>query len=663
MQNGGKMKLHNKIEITFGDGRRFECFNTLLNGIITELAGLSKWNNFFVFGSGGSATVPGQTSLEAPLFALESSISASNISPEKGVLFVTKQVVFDESDSREFNFSEVGISKVAGENPTCFSRFLLTDGDGNVLNLTRRAGESLVVAVTVFLTTEGSTCAFTAGENLLAEVFLGIRELSAGERVAKIADGLSLAGGNEIVDRSELDGLGVTATLSGGSGGIVISASATLSTSSHIELVLSLAGRAVLRFFAGSTATTTDYVTSGSAHEIMLSKKYVTKVKRVNDITTNTLYLDFGVTSFTNTCGAGNISPFDYPYPQATFARYYAKDGKKIAFVGNSRIDIYHSVEGVLRRVDTSEVVFRSGLQDIYMYGNFMIVHYHQGTASFLDYYYLQNFKYTPKTINISIFEGGFPKFLQFEVAYGRGHYFVFGYLTSLPGIFQTLVVYIDHEFNLYSTFASKSSTESTYDRLFGFSSGDYIDGCIIGFGTSGGTRFLRKFYSAYSATVSSAHVTAVFTLLSGVPSVAGRFVISRRTDGSICYFDARTYTSFVVTLSGADCICVDTSGKYILKYISGVPRVYYINENNAFIQFSNSLPSNVTALGFTWVFMMDDVMIYERTVSPHYATVSLPKTHTKVIANYSAGHSMEVTYDYVSEKSGTNALIRISLE
>lgn len=655
------MRIHNTIEVLIGD-QKFECFNTMLEGVISELAGLSKWNNFLVFGNGKGETTVGQTQLESPVLVRPSFMSASNFSPEKGILFATKQVTFDENDSSEFDFSEVGIAKQEGENPLCFSRFLLKDSDGNVLTLTRHSGESLVVSVTVYLTVESSLCSLTAGENLLAEVFLGVRELSPAERVVKIADGKSLAYAGSIIDRSELDGMGVVATLSSGSGGIVISATATLPISAHIELVLSLGGRAVLRYFAGSLSTTTDHLISGSANEIALSKKYVSKILSVNDSTTNTLYIDFSETSYTNTCGAGNLSPFDYAYSDTTYSKFYAKDGKKIAFAGSSRVDVYHSVDGVFRRLDSSEIVFRNNIQNIQMFGNFLILHYHQGSVSFLDCYYLQNNKYIKKTIDISVFEEGFPKFLQFEIAYGNGHYFLFGFLTSVPGVFKTLMVFIDSSFNLYSTFNVREDSESTYDRILGFCANEYIDGCIIGFGTSGGTRFLKKFYNAFSASVSSSHVNAVFSIILGVPVASGRFVLSRRTDGAICFFDVRNYTSFVVSLSGADCICTDFSGKYILKYISGVPRMYYINENNAFVQFSGNLPSNVTAVGFMWVNILDDVILYERASSPYLATVALPKTHTKVIANYSAGHSMDIKYEYVAEKSGTKAVIQISL-
>ena len=172
------MKLHNKMCIKTKE-KSFVFFNQMQNYMFEMIAEMFPYNNSFAFGSGTSQLAESEKKLEHIEFVKNSFAVDYNYDSDGKVFFVTKKVVFDESDDNTYFFSEVGVSPNSEneslDNVCIVNRFRLVDEAGNTMSITRKPKEYMEVEITIYFSAgDDMEVAFIGKDNNFAKMILGV---------------------------------------------------------------------------------------------------------------------------------------------------------------------------------------------------------------------------------------------------------------------------------------------------------------------------------------------------------------------------------------------------------------------------------------------------------------------------------------------------------
>ena len=168
-----KLKYHNKLEIEVG-GRTYVSYNKVLRSLYSKMCNFESFANYFAFGKGKTEIADTDTKLGDWFMCKPATTTEVSCNPESGVYYVKKVATFDSSDETAFTFSEVGIAADNSFNPDIHNHILITDENGEIIDVVRNVGESLTIKLTLFLDITAAQNTFlTSGENNLVKALLG----------------------------------------------------------------------------------------------------------------------------------------------------------------------------------------------------------------------------------------------------------------------------------------------------------------------------------------------------------------------------------------------------------------------------------------------------------------------------------------------------------
>lgn len=348
-----KYKLHNKYEIT-KNGKTIVAYNTIVNQIYTKIANLEEFTSRIAVGTGTTEPTFSDTKLTtyASSFALATEEICSDITKE--TLFLKKVVDFDETNQTQVSFCELGLCTSSASNPDIYTHVLLKDSDGNVVTVTRNAGDIMQIRITIYLELSSeSTAHFTPGENPLIKRLLG-ENFDVEDTNLYIAKGECLAE-NILIERStpgqetKKFKCSNQTTISGTE--YTITFSAKLGKGTAEEMLVIFAGKVCMR------ENVLDSLDSSSLTKVLtLSTDNIAEidsnVKTISSITDGETDLtdSANVKKYATKVIIKNQTPFDENFSNSD-RRFVSLDGQMIAYIKNSALYLYKYQNYAFKRI------------------------------------------------------------------------------------------------------------------------------------------------------------------------------------------------------------------------------------------------------------------------------------------------------------------------
>jgi hypothetical protein len=183
------IKIHNYAEVTIGGGKR-RYYNQMLGGLNDRLLSNEDITAYIAFGSGNRQSLSGVTSLALQRGVIKAELCAKNFDAGKGVIFIKKMIELGGE------YDGVSIKEIAF-TPNA-------DGSGIINYIVcdeqKQEGESLIIAMALYITYSFSGGALCGGENPLFELLLGEKDFSKTEISAVFSDGAACGGKRENIN-------------------------------------------------------------------------------------------------------------------------------------------------------------------------------------------------------------------------------------------------------------------------------------------------------------------------------------------------------------------------------------------------------------------------------------------------------------------------------
>lgn len=341
------MKLKNKLKITKG-GRVYESFNNLLFPAIEFLSENRAYFSFLALGDNGDETNVNQEYLGGYTKTYPLTTTKFNIDPSLGNLFITKELVLNESDLTPLEIREVGVT-ADGEsfNPKVANRFLANMGEA----IFRDAGEEISFEVTIFLEPDNNSQAvFTAGENKLVKYLLGdFPNDYNGHPPFLIARGYNTTPNSEIISRPQtgvmLTLASVEKSLDKDNGSYEMKIYADIGAGEVKEFLLSMDDQMVLRSntseLFGEESGIELTLTADGDNMACVDVSGLKSIDEVRDLTTGEVLTDYTTCVYGNSFMDGFRRIFQNKSYNTDTWRVVSADGKLLGFVHDNTMDIY----------------------------------------------------------------------------------------------------------------------------------------------------------------------------------------------------------------------------------------------------------------------------------------------------------------------------------
>lgn len=333
-----KIKLHNKFEINH-NGKIYQAFNTLLSGIYNKIANLEQYTSHIAIGTGTTRQDSSASRLGTYLKTFKAETEEINSSISNSPLYIKKLVTVDGDD--EFTFSELGLCASDEFDPEIYNHVLLTDQDGQPVQITRKAGDNLQIRVTVYLELDvQSEALFIDGENDLIRRILGDDFSSSSPLLALRGENLlpNIKCDRAAVDLSNAVEMSTSLKISGGAA--TISFSAQLGEGKTEEVLIVYNNKVCMRYntreiLADSEEDNSYSCSPGKMVELGEDVKDVISVKKGD-----TDEQGYTKTIYSNKMTDKLENLFDQNFNSST-PRYVSSLGNMIAFIYSSQVHLY----------------------------------------------------------------------------------------------------------------------------------------------------------------------------------------------------------------------------------------------------------------------------------------------------------------------------------
>ena len=351
-----KISFHNKLEINVGD-RHYECYNQMLDGVYDKIAALEPYFTHFALGSGTSELNRNSTKLNSYVVSLPCTLDAIQNRPGEGNFYIRKTASVASNDSFPYSFSEIGITSSSSSNPDIYNHIVLKDENNNPVVVTKNAGESLEIKMTIYLEI-GSLSGgnLTLGNNPFVRAVLG--EGATLKKVFAVrANNLSSAS-SQLYRIEPRNKTRIEATISGEmvNGNFELSISANLGHGETKEILFVIDNIVFARTVTSSLATTV----TKSVGYYSNSKKVICldeKADTVNSITnTSTSAVETTLCVCDYYAGIGDELNFEIDYSELSGTVVESADGKLLASINTSNIVFFSSLSSGFSRVQSGLV-------------------------------------------------------------------------------------------------------------------------------------------------------------------------------------------------------------------------------------------------------------------------------------------------------------------
>lgn len=348
-----KYKLHNKYEI-IKNGETLVAYNTVVNQIYSKIANLEEFTSRIAVGKGSVDPNFSDTKLNEYVasFPLTTEEICADISKE--TLFLKKIVNFDESDQTNITFSELGLCTQDITDPDIYTHVLLKDTEGNVVTITRNAGDIMQIRITIFLELSNeSTAHFTPGENPLIKRLLG-ENFEIEDPNIYVAKGECLAE-NILIDRctpgADTKKYKCTSETSLNGSEYTITFSAKLGKGKAEEMLVIFAGKVCMRenvldSLDPTTINKSLTTSSDKVAEVDCDIKAITSITADGTNITDNV----SIKKYATKIIIKNSNPFDESFSNSD-RRFVSFDGKMIAFIKNSKTFLYKNNNYAFERI------------------------------------------------------------------------------------------------------------------------------------------------------------------------------------------------------------------------------------------------------------------------------------------------------------------------
>ncbi len=348
-----KLKLHNKFEITHNN-TTYTAYNTLLSGVFSKISKLEQYTSHIAIGTGTKTLDFSAQKLTTFLRSFKAETEEINCDIKNGTLFIKKMVSIDQELPETFSFSELGICASSEFDPDIFNHVLLTDKEGNPVSVTRRAGDTLVIRVTIYLElTNLSDALFISGENKFIRRLLGDDfETDDNTLYAVRGDNLSP---NEYVERqlpNMQEAVKCTSKISASQDGATITFSAELGEGETEELVVVFEDQACMRL---NTQLVNDPVSTSKSLETE-ELGYVELGKNIKSVeSVSPTAENYTLTHYAKKLADKIEKPFIESFDAST-PRYVSADGKYIAFIKDAAVHLYKNENYAFTKLNTTQM-------------------------------------------------------------------------------------------------------------------------------------------------------------------------------------------------------------------------------------------------------------------------------------------------------------------
>lgn len=164
------MLIKNRLKITKNNFTTVS-YNSLLLPAVEFIKDGLAYSDFVAIGTGGQETFSGDTHLSFWSVTKKAETDSFNFDPMNGQLFLTKRLVFDESDTDSYEIVELGLTADGNNpNPKIANRFVVNGGKP----IFRDPKEEMEIEITIFLSESSeSNLSITGGSNPLVKFLLG----------------------------------------------------------------------------------------------------------------------------------------------------------------------------------------------------------------------------------------------------------------------------------------------------------------------------------------------------------------------------------------------------------------------------------------------------------------------------------------------------------
>lgn len=663
-----KFKLHNKFEITINN-KTITAFNTLLHGVYEKIANLEPYNSRIAIGNGTEEISYSSSKLSNFVNSFAATTEDICADPTKDTLYVKKLVSFDENDTSTFSFCELGLCYSDEQNPDIYNHVLLKDSNGDVVTITKNAGDVLQIKVTVFLELETeSEVGFYAGENTFLKQLLG-EDLGISDKNIYAVRGEFLAENNTQIKRPVpvITDKTTKCTINFSedeNGEITINIVGQMGHKATEEIVLVYANQIIFRLNTRSllspTSSTFTFTTNAdSILEIGTNIQSIQSIISGNTDITNDVVLSKYGTKITDK----DTSVFDQTFTSEN-KRIVSLDGQKIAFVKNSETFLYECKNGGLSRIyGTLPATFlnmtiasnkvicvlnENPYIRIFEIANGQL----QEQQVSLSNFSLTSFSYSWKMAQSVISDSG--KIMVGIIENNTASTpFVLKFTKNTSGVYvdELTRLGLDNADTVFAIYNSKFTT----NKLI-FVSSNY---------NNMSTYLMEKIDDAGNAFVStSVHAFAILNNLQKVQT-GGRMILCLKTEGNDCeilYNDSYDKITSDITLQGKYYLSYD--GDYIIQVKDGANKLFNSHHKDALTSFENddeNLIDFSTAIDFE--FVGDKILVFTNNQSCPLYSVQIKKNNTR-IDNYTSENA-KITfkkYNLIGEAENQGVQIKLSL-
>jgi len=413
------INLHNKYEITIKD-KTYVAYNTLLDTIYEKIFNLEQYTSHIAIGTGKESKTPTDTKLGNYLKTFETETSEIQSDITSGVLYIKKVVTIDEDDLDTFTFSELGITNTSEFDPVIFNHVLLTDQDGDVVNITRNVGDAMEIRVTIFLElTPESDGLFVKGENYLIQQILG-ENLNISDNNLYVVRGENLSPNNYTI-RSTPDLTNAVVCnkkiIKNEDGTFNICFSAELGEGETEEVLIVYNNKVCLRFNtlevkpAINLTSTLTCVNNDKILEIDNNVKNISSVSYLQD-TSTIEHTTHTISKYGKKLTDKITNVFDQPFTSST-PRFVSKDGKLIAFIHDSYTHIYKYENYNFIKLNSTQVT-SSDIMKIIMFEDTILVFMTE--EPYLKIFNIVDKNIIEKTVNLTMYENSIYPFNWIDV-------------------------------------------------------------------------------------------------------------------------------------------------------------------------------------------------------------------------------------------------------
>lgn len=617
-----KIKLHNKFEIT-KNGESIVAYNTLLKGVFTKISNLEEYTSRIAIGTG--TTEVGFTDSKMSNFTNSFSTETEDICADisKPQLYIKKLVSFDESDETSFSFCELGLCCSSETNPDIYNHVLLKNQSGEIVTITKNAGDVLQIRITVYLELESATeMYFYKGENPLIKQILG-ENLNVSDRHLYVVRGEDLSDNNPNNTHAPVT-LDTSATqcrmnVSEQDQTITITFTAKLGEGITEEILVVYDDQICLRqnILDLLPATTITQTLQNSTDGVITLGKYiksVDSVKHNGEELINQVY----IRKYGDKIIYKNKNPLDTNF-SASAKVFVSEDQKYIAFIENNTAYMYGYKHNEFYRLN---IMLPQNMLHMSIFSNKIICVLKE--SPFIRIYDFANDKITERTVSLSNFNvTSLPtNWVKSAIIRISEDQFIVGLISDQASNSISFAIKLSKNSNNIYTDEVIRTVLGQADTLLAIPKTAFIENSMLMFITStyeGSLLYGAEVidHTGVANIVSSGEIAYAMLENHQTLQNAGRMVVKAGTDNKTSIIYLPEYEEASIKLPTANYAYSSSDGTYTIFLSTDGTKIYHSFNKNQLTELPTSYQTILEQTGYNNYIFMDNILFARNSNDP----------------------------------------------